>query len=149
MSLTDVKIKQLKPREKEYKESDEKGLYLLVKPTGSKLWRLKYRIGGVEKKLSLGTYPEISLKDARESRDKARSQIANGIDPSELKKAAKATQAGVSCFSAIALEWYAKQESAWAPATAKKRLALLQNDLLPWLGKMEMDALTAASTSSK
>lgn len=143
MSLTDVKIKQLKPREKEYKESDEKGLYLLVKPTGSKLWRLKYRIGGVEKKLSLGTYPEISLKDARESRDKARSQIANGIDPSELKKAAKVTQAGLNCFSTVALEWFAKQEPAWAPATAKKRLALLQNDLLPWLGKLEMDALTS------
>lgn len=143
MPLTDVKIKQLKPREKDYKESDEKGLYLLVKPTGSKLWRLKYRFGGVEKKLSLGAYPEISLKEARESRDKARSQIANGIDPSETKKAVKASQAGVNSFAAVALEWYAKQEPSWAPATAKKRLALLQNDLLPWLGKQDVDNLTA------
>lgn len=143
MALSDTKIKQLKPREKDFKESDEKGLYLLVKTTGSKLWRLKYRFGGKEKTYSIGSYPEISLKEARESREKARALIAGGTDPSEAKKAVKASQAGVNSFASVALEWYAKQEPAWAPATAKKRLALLQNDLLPWLGKLDMDALTA------
>lgn len=143
MPLTDTKIKQIKPREKDYKESDEKGLYLLVKITGSKLWRLKYRFGGKEKTYSIGTYPEVSLKDARDRRDKARKLLANGIDPSEEKKAVKASQTGLNSFGTVAMEWYAKQEPAWAPATAKKRSSLLQNDLLPWMGKLDIDTLTA------
>ncbi len=143
MALSDTKIKQLKPREKDFKESDEKGLYLLVKTTGSKLWRLKYRFGGKEKTYSIGSYPEISLKDARELRDAARSQVAKGVDPNETKRAAKAVQQGLNSFAVIAREWYAKQLPTWAPATAKKRLALLENDLFPWMGAREMDDLTS------
>ena len=143
MALTDTKIKQLKPAEKDYKESDEKGMYLLVRVTGSKLWRMKYRIGGVEKTLSIGAYPDVTLKEARELRDKARADLAKGIDPSEVKKAAKATLSGADSFAAIALEWYGKQEATWATATAKKRLSLLKNDLIPWLGSKHLDNLTS------
>lgn len=143
MALTDTKIKQLKPADKDYKESDEKGMYLLVRTTGSKLWRLKYRLGGVEKTLSLGSYPEVTLKEARELRDTARADLAKGIDPNEAKKAAKASQSGVDTFGAVALEWYAKQEPTWASTTAKKRLSLLNNDLIPWLGKTHIDNLTS------
>lgn len=143
MALSDTKIKQAKPQEKSYKLTDEKGLFLFVSPTGSKLWRVKYRYGGKENIFSIGSYPEVSLKDARDRRDKARSQLASGIDPNESKKATKIAQSGHNSFSVIALEWYAKQEAAWAPATAKKRLALLQNDLLPWLGKKDIGDLTA------
>jgi integrase len=143
MALTDIKIKQLQPSEKNYKVPDEKGMFLLVRTSGSKLWQMKYRFGGKENIFSIGTYPEVRLKDARERRDKARSQLANGINPNEVKKAAKISQSDLNSFSTIAMEWYARQEPAWASATAKKRLALLQNDLLPWLGRKDMSELTA------
>ena len=86
MSLTDTFIRASKPKDKPYKLADEKGLYLLVQPTGGKLWRLKYRVAGVEKKLALGIYPEIALKDVREKRDEARKLIASGGDPAADKQ---------------------------------------------------------------
>jgi hypothetical protein len=84
--LTDSTIRALKPRDRAYKVADEKGLYLQVTPSGGRLWRVKFRAEGVEKKLSLGTYPELSLKEARDARDKARSLLANGIDPAQQKR---------------------------------------------------------------
>lgn len=113
MSLTDTAIRALKPREKPYKAADEKGLYLLVTPAGGRLWKLKFRtVGGTEKKLSLGTYPEISLRDARDRRDEARKKLANGIDPAEQKRqdiqAAKISAANT--FSAVAEAFIAKNE---------------------------------------
>ncbi len=88
MPLTDSAIRAAKPGEKDRKLTDEKGLHLLVTPTGSKLWRLKYRYGGKEKKLALGSYPEISLEEARYKAEDARRQLLNGIDPSAAKKLA-------------------------------------------------------------
>ena len=82
MPLTDTTIRTAKPTEKPYKLADEKGLFLLVSPNGSKWWRLKFRIDGKEKLLSLGVYPDTSLKKARSDRDTARSMLAEGIDPS-------------------------------------------------------------------
>ncbi|MCB4379378.1 tyrosine-type recombinase/integrase [Synechococcus sp. MU1644] len=89
MPLSDVQIRNLKPREKPYKVSDFEGLFLLVTPAGSKLWNVKYRLYGKEKKLSLGAYPAISLAQARKLKEEARAKIALGIDPSEAKQAAK------------------------------------------------------------
>ena len=90
MALTDTVIKALKPRDKPYKAADEKGLYLLVTPAGGRLWRVKFRTqGGAEKKLALGAYPDLGLKAARELRDDARKQLAEGIDPAEKKRKEK------------------------------------------------------------
>jgi integrase len=89
MPLTDTAIRNLKPREKPYKVSDFDGLFVLVKPSGSRLWQFKYRIGGKEKLLSIGPYPETSLAQARAKRDAARSMVANGVDPSEAKQEQK------------------------------------------------------------
>jgi hypothetical protein len=89
MPLSDVQIRNLKPRAKPYKVSDFEGLYLLVTPSGSKLWNVKYRLYGKEKKLSLGAYPAISLAQARMLKEEARAKIALGNDPSEAKQAAK------------------------------------------------------------
>ena len=89
MALTDVKVRNAKPGEKQVKLSDSDGMYLLVSPQGGKCWRLKYRFGGKEKVLALGTYPEVSLADARKSREDARKLLANGVDPGEIKKAQK------------------------------------------------------------
>src|SRR3546814_11033840 len=99
MALTDAAIRNAKPREKPYKVSDAKGLYLQINPHGSKLWRLKYRINGAERKLALGAYPEVSLAEAREARDAARTQLAQSIDPrfaqSEERIEARARKGGV------------------------------------------------------
>lgn len=89
MTLTVVEIKSAKPKEKPYKMADEKGLYLLVNPNGSKLWKFKYRFSGVEKKLSFGAFPDVSLAAAREARDDARRQLTNTIDPGILKNSIK------------------------------------------------------------
>ncbi len=110
MALTDTAIRNAKPGTKPIKLFDSLGLFLLIAPAGGKWWRLKYRFGGKEKLLSLGTYPEVSLKQARIKRDTARSQLANGIDPGEHRKAAKASQADshADSFEIVAREWFGK-----------------------------------------
>ena len=89
MPLTDTAIRKAMPGPKTRKLSDGKGLYLELSPAGGRWWRLKYRIAGVEKRISLGTYPETSLKAAREKMEEARALVAQGIDPSQARKAAK------------------------------------------------------------
>ncbi len=136
MSLTDIKIKALKPKEKPYKISDSKGLYLLINPSGSKLWRLKYRVTGKEKLLALGSYPDVSLKDARFKRDEARQLHADGVDPGAKRKAEKRakSESAENSFEAIAREWQEKFKIRWSPNHAEKILTRLQNDVFPWLG---------------
>ena len=92
MPLTDTAIRTAKSSEKPYKLADEKGLFLLLNPNGSEWWRLKFRVDGKEKLLSLGTYPDVGLKDARAKRDEARKMLADGVDPGENRKAQKATR---------------------------------------------------------
>ena len=86
MPLTDAAIRALKPKDKPYKVADFEGLYLTIKPTGSKLWHFKYRVDGKEKLLSNGIYPDVTLAQARAKKDEARALLANGHDPSEAKK---------------------------------------------------------------
>ena len=131
MALTDIAIRNAKPRPKPYKLADALGLFLLVQPSGGKLWRLKYRVDGREKKLGFGTYPEVSLSDARKSREEAREQLAAGKDPSREKQRDKVRSridAG-NTFTAIANEYCAKRrrdgEKAWASATASRSEYLL------------------------
>ncbi|GAB1260780.1 tyrosine-type recombinase/integrase [Aurantivibrio plasticivorans] len=143
MPLTDTKIRKAKAGPKDCKLYDEKGLFLLVKTTGAKYWRMKYRLDGKEKLLAIGVYPDISLKLAREKRDNARTLVAEGVDPVQLKRTTKLAQSRINSFELIAREWYTKQLPTWAPATAKKRLALLENDLFPWLGASSVDDLTS------
>jgi integrase len=123
MALNDTQIRSAKAREKDWKLADEKGLYLLVTTRGSKLWRWKFRHRGVEKKLSLGAYPELTLKDARRLRDEGRRQLALGVDPARDKQLSKAA-ARLGCansFDAIADEYIAKVTSeGLAPATLAK-----------------------------
>jgi integrase len=110
MPLTDTAIKAAKPQARPYKLTDERGLYLHVQPAGSKLWRFKYRIGGVERKLALGAYPDTSLKQARARRDEARKLIDAGIDPSQARKQEKLAQAlsSAATFKAVAGEFIGK-----------------------------------------
>lgn len=135
MPLTDTAIRNAKPAKKALRLFDERGLYLEVSPAGGKWWRLKYRFGGKEKRLSLGVYPDIGLKDARGRRDEARKLIAAGVDPSENRKALKSAGADyeASSFEAVAREWFAKQFPSWAPSHASKIIQRLEKDIsLGW-----------------
>lgn len=135
MPLNDPTIKNAKPTGKAYRLSDEKGLYLEVSPNGGKWWRLKYRFDGKEKRLSLGTYPEVGLKLARERRDEARKQLADGIDPSIHRQATKATRSdrAANSFEVLAREWH-QQRHELTPKHAANLMARLERDIFPWLG---------------
>jgi hypothetical protein len=137
MALSDVNVRNEKPGTKQKKLFDGDGLFLLVTPQGGKCWRFKYRFGGKEKLLALGTYPEVPLSDARHRRDDARKLLANGVDPSEVKKAQKAARSEIvaNSFEVVAREWFGKSSKSWAPSHTEKIKARLENDLFPWLGK--------------
>jgi len=124
MPLTDMMARNAKPREKAYKLSDSKGLYLQVEPSGSKLWRLKYRFNGKEKRLAFGIYPDVTLARARERQIEARRVLDEGIDPGELKKQAKraAAVADANTFEAVAREWFLKHSNGWAESHSSKML---------------------------
>jgi len=131
MALTDITIRKAKPREKPYKMGDTAGLFLLVQPSGGKLWRLKYRIDGKEKKLGLGTYPEVGLGEARRRREEARELIALGKDPSREKQRDKvrAKLQAADTFRAISDEYCKKRrrdgQRRWSPGTATRSEYLL------------------------
>jgi integrase len=146
MSLSDVAIRKAKPAAKPYKLADGAGLYLLLNPTGSKLWRWKYRVAGREKLLALGAYPDLSLTAARDACAAARRTLAQGADPGALRKAAKHAQAEAvitagDTFEAIAREWMARQEV--AEVTANKSRWILETFLFPQIGQRPIADITA------
>lgn len=136
MALSDLAIKTAKPGAKPIRMSDSGGLYLEVAPSGGKLWRLKYRFGGKEKRLALGKYPEVGLKDARARRDEARKLLANEVDPGENRKQQKAAKAerAANSFEAVAREWIAKNTPTWATSHTSKIVRRLEMYVFPWLG---------------
>lgn len=141
--LCDLQIRQAKPREKPYKLFDGGGLFLEISPAGGKLWRLKYRFGGSEKKLSLGAFPAISLADARQRRDEIRTMVAKGIDPTAARKIEKIAQIGEGTFEAVAREWHKKHAPRWATSHAVKIIRRLELEVFPWLGGRPVGEITA------
>jgi integrase len=137
--LTEAAVRALKPTEKPYKRSDEKGLYVLVSTTGAKLWRWKYRLRGKEQLLSFGAHPEVSLKEARDLRDDARSKLRRGEDPAAKKRAARG--GGGESLKEIALEWLGKQQL--AAGTIRRDQDRLENFIFPRLGSRPLDGITA------
>ncbi|POP54252.1 tyrosine-type recombinase/integrase [Zhongshania marina] len=144
MPLTDTAAKQAKPKDKTYRLSDEKGMYLEVTPKGQKYWRMKYRIGKQEKRLSIGVYPTTSLKKARQIREQARQQLLDGIDPSALKQAKKlaSESASESSFKVVALEWFSKQKPTWSENHWTKVERMMTKDLFPYLGTRPLKEIT-------
>ncbi len=137
MPLNDVKVRNAKPGIKPVKLSDEKGLYLEVAPSGGKWWRFKYRFDGKEKRISLGVYPEVSLKSARDRRDAARKLLDNGVDPSENRKAVKTAQFvadNPDTFEVIAREWFARNSVIWVSDHGNRIIRRLERDIFPWIG---------------
>jgi len=141
--LTPSAVTNAKPRAKPYKLADERGLFLLVRSNGSRWWRFKYRRPGTHKEnlLSLGVYPDVSLRKARERRDEARRLLADGIDPGDKRKAEQA--AGAETFEAIAREWFAKYSPNWAPGHSSKIIRRLELDVFPWIGGKPIVSITA------
>jgi integrase len=138
--LTDNAIRSAKPREKPYKLFDERGLFMLVTPTGARWWRLKFRAAGKEKLLLLGVYPDVSLKLARERRDELRRELASGVDPSAKRKVERAATA--DSFEAVAREWFGKFSANWADTHSDKIIRRLENDIFPWLGSRPVAQIT-------
>jgi hypothetical protein len=136
MPLTDLAVRNAKLSDKSFKLSDGFGLYLLITKTG-KYWRMNYRFAGKQKTLAFGTYPEVSLSNARDRVSEARKQLLNDIDPSLVKAVKKLSklEAAENTFQAVANEWYAKKIATWAPTTAAKVKRYLEKDVFPILGK--------------
>jgi integrase len=145
MPLTDTTIRNAKPREKPMKLFDGGGLYLEVSPTGGKWWRLKYRFDGKEKRLSLGVYPDVSLKEVRDRRDASRKLLAKGIDPSENRKAMKSARADMAAnsFEVLAREWFAKFSASWVTNHSDRIIRRFERDIFPWIGARPITEVTA------
>jgi len=142
--LTEVAVKNAKPREKTYRMYDERGMYLEVRPYGGKGFRLKYRLDGRERHLSLGMYPETTLKAAREKRDEIRQLVKSGIDPILHKRAAKAAIThSKNTFETVAREWFLKHLPNWAEGHSKTVIRRLEADIFPVLGSKLIEAIAA------
>lgn len=134
--LSEIQVRNVKPQAKDVKLFDGQGLFLLVTPTGGKLWRMKYDFQGKERSLAIGPYPAVSLADARQRREEAKRLLANGIDPSEVKKAQKAAQVAEveNSFEIVAREWHGKFSGQWSTGHAETTIQRLERDVFPWLG---------------
>ena len=143
--LTVTAANNAKPKDKPYKLADEKGLYLFIQSSGSKLWRFDYRFGGKRKTLALGSFPDVSLSDARDKRDAARKLLANDADPSETKKAAKASKVGLQLNSleVVAREWASSYFTNKSASHQQRTLRRLELYIFPWLGSKQISEITA------
>jgi len=137
MPITHVAIVNAKPREKPYRLFDGRGLYLEISPSGGRWWRFKYRFDGKEKRLSLGVYPDVSLKEARDHLDDVRRKLRAGIDPGAERKIQgmvfQAPPSGAT-FETVAREWFGKHSPSWAPGHGDKIIRRLELNIFPWLG---------------
>ena len=137
-ALKDSQIKQAKPRDKQYKLTDGKGLFIIIRPNGAKWWRFKYRFADKHREISMGIYPDVSLKQARIKRADARTLVADGIDPSAKRQAEKV--AGNDTFEAIAREWLKQQP--WTADSVKRITGRFEKHVFPWLGKRMITEIT-------
>lgn len=142
MPLTELAIKAAKPAEKTTRLYDEKGLYLEISPAGGRWWRFKYSFAGKEKRLSLGVYPEVSLKDARSKRDEYRQIVASGNDPGEKKREAKRKDAGAQSFEQIARLWWAHWKIGKNERYANYAITRLETDVFPEIGATAINSVT-------
>jgi integrase len=145
MPLTNAAARNAKPAAKTVRMFDRDGLYLEVSPRGGKWWRLKYRYAGKEKRVSLGVYPEVNLKKARARTMEARQLLADGVDPSENRRAAKAAQVegAANSFEVVAREWIDQQMKSWVRGHGERILTRFERDIFPWIGARPIADLAA------
>ena len=144
MSLSDIAIRRARPGSNTRKMFDGRGLYLEITPRGGKYWRVKYRFGGKEKRLSLGVYPDVSLKEARQGCEDARRLLTREIDPSEHRRALKAArrQQASNSFEAVAREWFARHTPNWGESHSSRLISHLERDIFPWIGGKPVAGVT-------
>lgn len=140
MPLTDTTIRNVKSADKPQKLFDGNGLFLFVTPSGTKSWRLKYRVQGREKLLTLGTYPQLSLKEAREACAAAKKQLSGDIDPSVEKKVK--SKSGQTSLEVVAREWHSKQKPTWSARHADDVMERLEKNIFPFLGRQQPNDIT-------
>ncbi|MDF7652977.1 integrase arm-type DNA-binding domain-containing protein [Klebsiella variicola] len=140
MSLTDAKIRTLKPTDKPFKVSDSHGLYLLVKPGGTRHWYLKYRINSKESRIALGAYPAVSLSDARQQREGIRRMLALNINPVQQRASERGSGTPEKMFKAVALAWH-RSNKKWSQNTADRLLASMNNHIFPVIGHLSVTEL--------
>jgi integrase len=145
MALTAIEVRKTRATDRPQKLADGGGLYLLVQPNGAKYWRLDYRFAGKRKTLAVGVYPDVSLSDARERREAARKVLANGADPSAVKKAQKAAVMSLAAnsFEIVAREWLSKFSKNWKESHTRTISVRLINDVFPWLGARPIGEINA------
>ncbi len=145
MALTDTAVRNAKPKEKPYKLGDSGGLYVIVRPNGSKLWRYKYRLGGKANSRGLGRYPDVSLKEARRRRDECRQDVANGVNPRGRWKAKHAASMDntADTFETVAREWYESRLPSWTPGTSSMAKMRLETYVFPKLGARSIADVSA------
>ena len=144
MPLANTRVNNAKPKQKPYKLFDEKGLFLIVTPKGGKWWRFKYQLNGKEKTLSLGTYPDTSLKQARDQRDDARRLVANDTDPSTERKKQKNEALGLNSFEVVGREWHKQQELIWTERHSNSILRRIEKDIFPKLGDKDVAKISSS-----
>lgn len=140
MSLTELKVRNAKAAAKPVKMTDGNGMHLLITPHGSKYWRFQYRFGGKQKILALGVYPEVTLSEARRRRDEAMQLVANGVDPSEKRKAEKVEIKGLLTFEKVARDWHASNRT-WSESHRTTVLNSLVSHLFPIIGNRNITEL--------
>jgi integrase len=144
--LTDIRVRNAKPepRKKTTRLYDQRGLYLEVSPNGGKWWRLKYRFVGKERRISLGVYPETSLKEAREDCAEARELLKKGVDPSQRRKLEKLAQAEeiASSFESITREWFRQTSGLWDEGHSVRVMRRFERDIFPWIGARPIREIT-------
>ena len=145
MPLTDVQVRQARPGPKPRKLSDERGLFIEIRPTGSKLWRYRYKIGGVENVFAIGEYPEVGLADARAERDRARALVKQGRHPAHVRRIQRVKQQleNQSSFKVVALEWIATKSNVSESYRNQLTRAFTKN-LFPYVGRLPVREVTAA-----
>jgi integrase len=146
MALTDVKIRQAKAAGRALKLTDSNGLYLEVRPSGAKLWRYRYRIAGKENVFAIGAYPAVSLQQARQARDEARSLVKQGIHPAHARQAQimHQTAANTTTFEAVAREWLDRNRDRWTAYYHRQATRCLEQNAFPRIGRMPIRHVTAA-----
>ena len=144
MALTDTAVRNAKPKEKPYKLGDSGGLYVIVRPNGSKLWRYKFRLGGKANSRGLGKYPDVGLKEARRRRDECRQDVANGVNPRGRWKATHAAELNTTdSFETVAREWFESRLPSWTPGTSSMNLMRLERYVFPAFGKQPIATVSA------
>jgi integrase len=144
MPLTDIQVRNAKPRERSYKLSAGGGLHLFLSPTGAKLWRMRFTLYGKDRTLSLGAYPVLSLREARRAALEARRSLLDGTDPVQARRTAKASAArdAAGTFESVAIVW--REARSWTPQTRKQYDRLFERDILPALGRKPVAGITLA-----